>query len=365
MVTPAHVDPNRYAPDELSYLSCFTGVLMRREGDFRPLTLEGAHCTILLGDDNGRGFMLEGAPSTTVGASWQDYIGDLTVGTNIGGGAIEPLGGSFTYTKSWTQDTATPRQAIDYAVGLLGAIWEVDDTMFLNAGLYSWMFEGSGGGLDAVTPAVIVDLYGGPDPLINVFPGSIHMEEDIDSTYAARVLMDGGSAGAVGAGGDTPYLGPDGLPIKWKQKSTTSTAASSGDLSAQASAELALIDAPSALPTFTCTWPFINRYIRPGQIIGVWDPVKDLQDYTTFGPLAVNETLYRGRQIYPAQLTVQTVEMPWTPGGGLYAVLSSDNTTIVDLTRWVVPEDKTVTIEVGAKPQSLKQAVTQRGWARR
>ncbi len=358
-ILPGRVGTDWLSASDLLGLSIFTGLYRRQETvNGRYLALEGDHVTTLLGDQDGKGPLAEnggghpggGGSGPASFSSWVSFVTPPTV--NVG--TTGSIGGSLTWAWDWTNDAATPRDALNYLCSYFGAVWRLNDDLTLD--------------VDTVTNLGWLDFnvlatpwWQGRDPNILAIRADIEATGDVES-YANRVLNTADAGiGEPGGGGTsgTPFTNPaTGGVLAWKERISTDSSTDSGDATQQTLAELERINAPAVMPTLVTDRAAIMLDLEPGEFLCTFAPDADILGSIFLG-IWPSETYYRGLLVPWEALSVQSIEMPIEPGMGVYFI--DHNQDVVDLTPWVAYESPGATIEVGAVRPTLGAAVVQRG----
>lgn len=352
VVTPVWMEPSSFSSSTLLKKSIFTGMYRKESSTSswgaRFNVLEGLHATGWLGDDSGKGTLLEATVSTSQNlASWVSSI--LSGVSSVTTGNVQSNASNLAWQYGWNSSNASsPRQGLEYVCGFYDINYQVNDDLSVDVGDANYLWG-------SLEPGILANpWYSGVDDRFRMIQSTISPEADVES-YADRVLAEGGGF-TDGTGGSPPYHDALGHTVSIKEKFTASAAVSSADLNAQASTELARIDAPFQMPTITTNQPGIMQHLRPGQDLHVYHPEADLADYS---PVLVDTYIY-AQPVWPTVLQVQSITMPLECGMGVY-FQRSDGGGFMDLTRWVQWEPPGAQISVGAARLQLKTAVQQRG----
>lgn len=290
------VDP-RVAGDSILDSARYVGVL-RDKGNDDDFSLSGVGMAFWLGDEDGKGTVIESLVSIN-NLSFENSIrAVLPAGTShIHEGTYFNIGQNFTGTFRWV----TPREAINYITDTVGADWKVRGNGTLDAGLASSLF--------VTNPvAAVVRRDSGVDMAIRAFPGAMGTEQDVaDFTTRVVLLSDNGdgttdaTASADILPGLNPYKDIFGNTVRMVRLISESA---TDPTNAIARAQLQLnrfTGTRNALTLSTSDWD-IKGDIVVGDYIWVYDPDLNLFDNA-------NEVVFRGVRINPLKLRL--TEMSW------------------------------------------------------
>ncbi len=341
-VLPAAVDTTGMTRANIFSLSIFTGVYRKESGDTRLTNLEGAHASIWLGDEDGKG---ELHASTTLTQSHQAWVttiapSQLTVGTN------SYVGSNQTWNYSWTNQESSPRQAFDYICSLYGTEWEVTDALVLNVDDPATIY-GS-------TPTIFVSpFWQGHDARFTELRATIGMAADVED-YNRQIYLVYNSGGSTQASTNGSNVYKDGLgnTLVWRRKIESSGTTDATLATAQANAQNTRFGQVRKALTIRTDSENVMADVRCGSYIYAWHPDVDVYDFT-------NEVLIRGNLTWPTVLRVEGITMPVTFGQGV--VFVDGDGTVTDLTRYVEFESPGATLQVGAPIRNLKQVMKTQG----
>lgn len=191
VITPQRLDIDLHSDAQMLAASRYTGVLLRKRITNDAMTLEGAHCTWWLGDDENIGPQLSnadlsGSLATAIAGALANT--DFTVGTIDSG-----LG-----THSGTYDNVHALTAIRTICADLGCEFRINNNFSVDAGLPSSLYntvplidlnaEGTESDDETIQVVLSRELTGSDGRYIGFPPEQ--MESLMDgSPYAARIIL--------------------------------------------------------------------------------------------------------------------------------------------------------------------------------
>lgn len=335
-VTAGRDDP-RVAGDSLLSSARFVGPFRGMDCSSEGYTLSGPGMAFWLGDEDGKGSMMETGVVLN-GASFVDAITDL-LPDSIQPGTIGSMPGTITGTFQYQ----TPRAAVQFVCDTMGAAWRVNGNGTLDAGDPADLYR--------LDPAVAIVRRGaGADLLLRALAGQAELKEDIEDFTTRVVLYTSNTDGilAVSATADIdPALNPFrdlfGNPLvstRLSQETTTDPATAP----ARAQLELNRYSSARDAVTLSASQYDITGDLQIGDWVWVFDPDARLTDDT-------NELIFQGERINPVKLQVNQLTWPISPGMGL-AYRAPDGTWY-DLTDYLIPETGDTQVTVGGYNRSL------------
>lgn len=312
------------------------GVLRRRQ---TPWQLSGTNMISWLGDEDGKGPLLEAAVTKAAStfATWVTSLlpAAVALGTVTAGGATV----ANTYGGTGAGQTPiTPRAAIDNLASICGFEYRVTKSAVFDADVVG------GTGLFKQTPtAAAIRRSSGRDLNITGLPVT-QLDVAIDSEeYITRSLVHHATGYAAQGGAASPYKDLLGNALSMT-KLFESTATPTANGAAQATN---LVNAGQVLRnqvTLGSDEFDINRDVVVGDYIWVYDEDGSMVDTT-------NQVRYRGSVIFPLKLRVLAITWPIERGMGVW--YRSGAGVWTDLTNYVLFESPGVSFEVGAATRAL------------
>jgi hypothetical protein len=316
-IVPGRVNPVERGDDMLT-LARYVGILRSIEGS-EQVTLSGPGMAAWLGDEDGKGDVIETPGVSLTGATFPQAIravlpahGAITEGTLYTGipGTLTNL---FMYV--------TPRSAIDYICDTMrnGASWRVNGNGTLDAGPASSLFR--------TTPTCMIVRKGaGYDTALKALPGALDTTLDAKEYSSRIVLVAAALAGGTADAGVVPYRDIHGNTVHITRVIDEQD-------------DTLLANAPARAQTALDTYNGIRRSVQlstgefdirgdfaPGDRVWVYDPDNGLSDPAT-------EVEFRGRVLNPA--AVQVLSVTWPVERGYTVGYRHGDGTWTDLTPWV------------------------------
>ena len=340
IVTPAWIPPHFFSTAaNLVATSIYTGVIRVRES---RLGYSGAHASILLGDEDGKGQLPEVVTTATQSFSaWMTALKPPNVLTN----------GSYNAsatTLAWTWAIGQSRRdAIDYICQTMGYDWQVTDDLYLNGDTAANLY----GAADVLlTPSM--DGTGDVDyRAVRATIGSTLTAED----YTTKTIVkDDAGAFSTSGPGTVPFDDHLGNDYVWKRYIDGGSTVTSGTGSTVAAQQLGRFDQIDQRIRARTDVKAVMANVEVGSTVMAWDPDADVYDLN-------NETYWRGTLVYPLEVPVQAITMPLEEGMGVYVRLNGASPSVVDLTPYMEWEGAGATIELGTPRPRLAPALFMRG----
>lgn len=346
-VTAVKIDPGyltSLTSAGVASLARYVGVLRENPDGY---SLRGNHQSVLLGDENGVGPMVD--------VNYTGSLGYLTTGIMS---ALFDTPTPNGFTRGATDDTGvtqvffttlfcTVRKALDLFCAQSSAEYRVnnDTTVDMKSPdlLFTW------------TPTIMA-MRGadGRDPnLVGLKTVTLGQAQSV-ADYATRVYMVARGNGGYSLGDysnpTTSYYAPDGTAIEMVRTIDAANVQAS-DAAAAAQYVVEQFGSIRRSVILTVDDPDIRGKIAPGDRILVYDP----QSKSIFDLAGYKQ--YRGRDTYP--LTIRCVGMtyPVTDTYGVYLLTSESSSRVIDLTPYVVTEVGDVTLEVGAPAVRVNSSI--------
>lgn len=328
-VLPTRVDVNTLTNTQLAALAIFTGVYRRQANRLR---LEGAHGTVWLGDENGKGPLIDSTISHTNG-TFEDWIADL-VPFNVTDDDIETVASpTLTWDVGLAVDVsyASRRAALDYVVDYFAREWEFTDNWRLNAGTADHLY---GDATILLTPELV-----GTDIERTVLRATFDVERNLDNfanDLRGRDADDNPLSVSIAPTYNT-HLGSEMLMREFVDISTLENTPAVEYLDALVQQRRA----PERRIDVTLHHYAAMAAVRNGCKVLAWDPRNGIYD------LDADPIYHRGQPIWPLTLRVLSVYQPNGSGLGFYIRRSTDQ-VVVDISDWVVRDNGPARLEVGA-----------------
>lgn len=342
LILPVHADADSLGDATMLDVARYAGIYRRQSAS--GLTLSGAGMPVVMGDEEGKGSIMESAISTASGTLAQWHAA-LTVGSSgVTAGTLTAPSG--TYTRSFLR--VTFREAWDTICARFGVEYRVNADLTLDVATVANLY-GS-------TPAVVIlgesaGVQAGREIGIVGVSGNVDLEVDLED-YTAKVIYLTGSTPTVTVAGDTStvYRTPAGFGLIM-DRIIEASSDDAGTPANMAAAQLALYDEPRIEWQVSGSGAYDLGESAPiGSLIWLYDPATGLVD-------TGNPVTYRGAQIYPSLSRLMGAETPIRAGMGVYLRTMVDATTPVytDLTPYVLPETGAQRLSLGAPPRKSRR----------
>lgn len=338
-VHPGPVDV-RVAGDSLLTSARYVGVV-RDKGHADDFTIGGGGLALWLGDEDGKGWVIEtplAITAQTLEASARLILPPASSAILEGSYFALPGNPLFTNTFQWV----TQREALNYLADTLGADWKILGNGVLHLGPAANLF--------VTSPQVLISRREqGVDMTVRAFPGALDTQQTIHDFTTRVVLLATDDSGSVAtasadiAPGLNGYKDLHGTTMRM----TRLIAESSTDFTnAPARAQLQLnrfSGATDALTLSTADYD-VKGTVQVGDSLWVYDPEHQLVD-------TAQELIFRGQRLNP--LTLRLTEMTWPVVQGMSVAYRSGTGVWVDLTPYLVWESGETTLVVGGFNKGL------------
>lgn len=291
----------------------------------------GANMITWLGDEDGKGPIIETAVTLAANNLLQWLTALVPVGVHIG--TIAAIG-SLSSSYQWV----TPRQAIDNVIQILGAEYRVNKDGTIDADVATTLFRSS--------PTAIATRRssGEGDPaLAAISTTKLDVSIDAEEYITRQLVQDSGGAWTGANGSAVPYKDLFGNTLKMTKATVSSLTPNSGAAALAANLVSAGQSLRQAVDLESNEYD-IDRDVAVGDWIWVYAPEKNLLDTT-------NQVQYRGETIFPTK--VRVLSMTWPIERGMAVWYRDLSGVWTDLTSFVVFEQPGVTFEVGAVHRQL------------
>lgn len=346
VVTPLHVDTNVLTGTGLLNVARYTGVYRknnlasRREGE--PVELEGAHLAALLGDEEGKGDNFATGTDITTrpfndGATTSYITAVISRANGLSTGSVLDSAASPTRTGHVNAGDSA-RQLLDYACSVFSKEWRVNPNGTLDAAAKATLYP------TTTTPTVaFLPEDGGRDGTITGIEGNVYrLDSDVED-WSSKVTIRATSTNALGSASITsnPYVGWTGSALTMQRAGDSNLAYSTNSANNVAATQLGRFDETRRHVRITTSVYDVENFVGPGDGIYVYDPDQELYDPS-------RQVFYRGQIIFPLILRVEAVRWPIQQGMGVYMRYWNGSTfDFLDLTDWVLWEDRDAELEIG------------------
>lgn len=331
----------RVSGDSLLSSARYVGVVRKKVHDDEDFSIAGGGMALWLGDEDGKGWVIETALSIvnkTLEQSTRLILPPAASAILEGSYFALPGNPTFTNTFQWV----TQREAINYLSDTLGADWKILGTGHLHIGP-----EGS---LFVTTPkTLVVRRDQGADLTLRAFPGTVATEQHIEDFTTRVVLLASDDNGSIATAaqdilpGLNPYKDIHGEDLRM----TRLIGESSTDFTnAPARAQLQLnrfTGTSDALTLSTADYD-VKGTVQVGDYLWVYDPEHKLIDPTT-------EIIFRGSRLNPLKLRL--TEITWPVVQGMHVAFRDGAGAWTDLTPYVQWETGDTTLVVGGFSRRL------------
>lgn len=343
VITANALDPTAlagYTPTTLRAIARYVGVYRTRPSKF---VLNGAGLPVLLGDEDGKGAIIDTAITRSAG-TLTNWMTDLFSGSPNGFSA-----GSVTNTgtnHSQTYQYVDRRAALNLICEAVGAEYRFNNDLTVDAAAASTLWTW--------TPGVLITSESdGTDPNVVGMTSVAMSAADDCEDYSSKVYVlarkDGGNSVGTATAGSIPYYGPGGSTIRM-ERVVDGSSVDRTDATNVATQQLARFSSLRRACSVTVNDPDITSKLRPGDRTYVFDlDTPGLYD-------TANQIVFRGRDVAPAILRVLGYTWPIQKGCGVYLITSESSPRIIDLSDYVVPETGDVKMEIGAIDRPLLQS---------
>lgn len=345
VITPSPIDGGPSALTDATILSLarYTGVFRNQFTDYG---LQGVGVNVYMGDEGGKGIYDATITTPSTFAQWA--------------AALKPtfLTAGVTSTVSGTYDNdyanSIRKEPLQDVCDRFAVEWQVTPDLKFDLGYPADLFP------NYTTPkAVIVrrEGDGGRELGLRGIPGNLQIRRDVED-WARRVVMLSGSGptattanGSV-ADADVPFRAPDGTALQWTEVYRAPSTVPSGDEQEMADAQYARVASVRQEFSLSTKHYDIGADVRVGDQVYAFDPDRGIFDTS-------KKITYRGEEIYPEVIRCVGYTWPVARGFGVYFRRPVDNNTAtwgfewINLTPYMVWEDREATVEVGAKPRPL------------
>jgi hypothetical protein len=325
VITPTHLDPRLIDDATMLAASRYTGLYRGQTG---RTSLYGAHVHVLLGDEDGKGDVMETARSTADGYLSQ-WFAQLAF-SSFPNGTLTSPGGAYTDTFQYV----TRRGAWEVLTDHFGVEWRVNPDLTFDVGPVDALY--------GATPSLVVLRnagWGGRDHVLSGVQGAARLDVDLED-FTTKVIYK--TSTVTTASGANPYTNPAGGPLIMDRLIEAEDVTSPAEL---ASAQLGRFDHPRYELTVDVDVYDVGYLAPVGSPVYVFDPTGGAYDQS-------NPVQFRGRTIFPMQTRVMGCRWPIRAGMGVYLRRHDGVSPLwVDLTPYVVFDTGTAQMEVGAVPR--------------
>ncbi|KND38488.1 phage tail protein [Streptomyces acidiscabies] len=325
VVLPGRLDPVQYG-DTLLTEARYVGVLRVKEFDSDgAVTLSGVSMAVWLGDEDGKGSVIENAVTAASG-TFANAV-NAVLPDSVTAGTIHSVPGTASYTFQWK----TPRQALDSICDLYGTPtypveYRVNGDATVEAGRVDDLYG-------TVPGTIVVAWDAGYDLDLLALPGKFGTKRDVEDYTTRAIAMSQGEGDAISTaaadqtdiGASNPYLDPFGNPVTFTRLIDASDTDVS-QLATLAKLQLGRFQGTNDELTLSTTEYDISGDVSAGDYIWAYDPDAGLYD-------TANEIVFRGQRLNPIKLRV--LETTWPIVQGMTIAYRHGDGTWLDLTDYV------------------------------
>jgi len=334
-VMPGRVNPIQYG-DNLLDAARYVGVYRGKDAQ-NEFTIKGAGMAFWLGDEDGKGDVIESEVLLTA-ATFADAITAVLPpsGSIVAGTLVSPGG---TYNGRHIYETS--RSALTYITDVFGAEWRVNNNGTLDAGPIASLFV-------TVPKALLIRKGEGADLSYRVMPGTMAMGNDVED-YTTRVLLLAEGEGSTIATGSAdaatvPFMDIHGNEVVLTRL-VSESGTSPGNADARAQLMLNRFSGSRHSVSLSTSEYDVKGEFAVGDYLYVFDPDTGFVD-------GANEIQWQGAVINP--MALRCVEMTWpVPVGWTVGFRRSTDGVWVDLSDYYIPESGETMIVVGEFNRSL------------
>jgi hypothetical protein len=344
------VEPSLFTTSDLLQMARYTGVVMVSEpGEEGGWRLNGAGLLTQLGDQRNIGPVIQTQRSfdTDTFANVIDRSGSTPYGVlrrddgsygPLRAGSVDPI--SETYTEDHVYQSQ--RTALEHVCELYSGYYPDDNVQFrtnhdgtIDVGRRSFLFSG----YDEV---VMVRRTSGTDPVRPVITGPMKAEVSREETGSDVLLMaEGYGYGNIGVATASatswPYTDLYGVALP-RTVMVDEPDTREDNAAARANAWRDRLEIETTDITLETSGFDVWGSLNIGQDVYVYDPDRNLVD-------TANERWVNGEAVYPKRFICRAIRWPVKGSMGVY--FRRYDGTVIDLSRFVVPEqERTVAVEV-------------------
>ncbi|MBA5222215.1 hypothetical protein [Streptomyces griseoaurantiacus] len=349
VVLAGRLDPVQYG-DGLLTEARYVGVLRTKEYDSDgAVTLSGSSMVVWLGDEDGKGAVIENAVTAASG-TFADAV-NAVLPDSVTAGTIHSVPGTASYTFQWK----TPRQALDSICDLYGTPtfpveYRVNGDASVDAGRVQDLYG-------TVPATIVVARDAGYDLDLLALPGKFGTKRDVEDYTTRTIAMSQGEGDAISTaaadqadiGAANPYLDPFGQPVVFTRLIDASDT-DPAQLATLAKLQLGRFQGTNDELTLSTTEYDVSGDVSAGDYIWAYDPDAGLYD-------TGNEIVFRGQRLNPIKLRV--LETTWPIVEGMTVAFRHGNGTWLDLTDYVQFESVGETsLKVAGYDRSLTSGTT-------
>lgn len=314
-VIPGRVNPAERGEECLT-LARYVGVLRIVEAG-EQVSLSGSGMAYWLGDEDGKGPVIEAPGVTLSGATFANSIRALLPASGaVTEGTLTAVAG--TYSGSHIYQTA--RTALDYVCDLFDADWRVTNDGRLDAGPPSALF--------VTAPRAVIARrdVAGADLSVRALAGDLSSTRSAaDYTTRVVVVAEGLATGSASAA-TVPYRDIHGGTVAITRVVDEQDDTQSSNASARAQMVLNLWSGTRRSVRLDVSDFDVAGDIQPGDVVWAWDPDAGIAD-------ATYEVPFRGRILNP--MPVRALAITWPVTDGYTVAYRSSTGAWADLSEWV------------------------------
>lgn len=327
VVLPAWLDPSAVNRATLYALSAYTGVYRHQAGMHE---LEGAGVAMWLGDEDGKGSIIEAAITKAAG-TFVDWVTDLRPTAFLTAGTYHAQPG----TLDWSALHLVMREALDHVCDTFAAAWRVNPDLSLDAGTLDQLY-----GTDPV--AMVTPWWTGREAATAAIRCVFEPDQDVEDYNTKTIVVGDGVVGT--ATNSTPFLSPTGTTLNWERLVEQSDVTADENAVAQGQQNRFTSTRRSIRCTTDEYMPTLTAPV--GSKVWAYDPLRRIYNLA-------NQRNFRGDVYWPSIVRLVGASWPFRPGMGLYVIRQSDF-GIVDLTPWVAWESGNATLDLDFPGRRLR-----------
>ena len=341
-VIPGRMDPVEHGDYLLSkgiarHVGILRDVVQSAEGDSSQATLTGVGLAAWLGDEDGKGDVIETPGITLTGSTFAAAITALVPASVPVGTIYTGVAGTYSNTHIYQ----SRRTAIDYVCDIMGGEWRVNNDATLDAGPAASLYQ-----ITNPTALIVRSPDAGYDQQYKALPGALESTKSAKDYTNRVVLVAQALAGGTADAATVPYKDMHGNAVKMTRIVDETTDTVSANATARAQSTLNLFSGIRRALRLSATEFDIAGDFNVGDVVWCYDPDAGIAD-TDY------EVEFRGRLIQPMPVRVR--ELSWPVEKGYTVAYRNGDGEWTDLTPWVEWESGQSEIVVS---DSLSTALT-------
>ena len=313
-VVPGRMNPVERG-QELLDAARYVGILRAVAADGDRFTLSGPGLEAWLGDDEGKGHIIEHPGVTVTGATFAQAVAAFLLHATPAAAIYTGVPGTISNVFAYV----TPRSALDYICDTMGGEWRVTNQGRVDAGPAASLFR--------MTPTcVIVRRGAGYDVTLKALPGAVESTRDAKPYTTRVVLIAAALAGGTADAAVVPYKDMHGNPVQITRVIDEQDDTLIANAPARAAAALAQTSVIQHTIRLAADDFDIAGDFTPGDAVWVYDPDAGVYD-------TANHVDFRGAALQPKALRV--LSLTWPVEHGYTVAYRDGDGAWTDLTPWV------------------------------